>query len=274
MLCIVTALQCEARPLIDHYGLRASAAPGGFRVYENDTVALIVGGMGKAAAAAATACLYMHRGAGRNCAWLNCGIAGHGRRAVGAGLVAHKVTDAASGAHWYPPLSHVTPCATDGLITVDRPERDFSRDCAYDMEAAGYYPVACRFSTGELVQCYKVVSDGPAADARPAPAAVTRLIESRLPEIARLAQSLTAARELLERVGAASGLLDYCLERWHFTATQHHRLARLCKRAQVLELDAACRDRLAALASGAAALQQLEAAVAAAPPRFDGDGAS
>ena len=47
------------------------------------------------------------------------------------------------------------------LITVETVEREYAEDAAYDMEAAGFYPIAWHASTAELVQSLKVISDHP-----------------------------------------------------------------------------------------------------------------
>ena len=56
MINILTALPCEAKPLIHHYRLNGRQVHG-FRIYENSDMRLIVSGIGKVAAAAACACL-------------------------------------------------------------------------------------------------------------------------------------------------------------------------------------------------------------------------
>ncbi|MEE8624791.1 MAG: hypothetical protein V3T19_05575, partial [Acidiferrobacterales bacterium] len=138
MLHFVVALQAEAKPLIDHFGLRRRTG-GAFPVYENENIALTVSGIGKVAAAAATGYLHAHTGNHSCIAWLNIGIAGHGRRAIGDGVLIHKITDQITGRSWYPPLTFELPCASDGLITVDEPETRYRENGLYDMEAAGFY---------------------------------------------------------------------------------------------------------------------------------------
>lgn len=267
----MVALQCEARPLIDHFGLRVDHDAEVFRIYRNDGVALVISGVGKVSAAAAVTYLSTQGGAGPDSGWLNCGIAGHGQWDVGEGFLAHKVTDGGGARSWYPPLIDALPCATETLITVDRPEQGFARACAYDMEAAGFYPTACRFSTSELIQCYKVVSDGPAERGAPLRARqASRLMETRLDHIASIAGQLQARAGLLAAGRAAPALLDYCAGRWRFTRTQRHQLARLCKRMQVMGLDVErTREGLRGLADARAVLRHMDRTLAATPPRLD-----
>lgn len=269
MLCLVVALPCEARPLAEYYRLRARPCRG-FPVYANDRTALIVSGVGKVAAAAAVACLQMQLGGAQAHSWLNCGVAGHPTRAIGEGLLAHKITDGANRRSWYPPLLDAPPCATDELITVDRPERSFEDGCAYDMEAAGFYPTACRFSTGELVQCYKVVSDGRSEAGKTlATGRVSRLMEDRLEEIAAVAGRLDRLERALAQVQAPPALEGFCLVRWHFTQTQRHQLAGACRRVQALDLDGeGFRAELDVCRRATDVLEYLHRAVAEAPPRI------
>ena len=159
MINLVVALKAEARPLIRHYKLHNRHADSALPVYLGTDMALIVSGPGKTAAASATAWLQgLTQGNQRN-AWLNIGIAGHATYAIGDGRIANCITEHATNRSWYPPQVHNLDIATGRLLTVDSPENDYSVDTLYDMEAAGFYPAACRFSSSELVQCFKVVSD-------------------------------------------------------------------------------------------------------------------
>ena len=162
MLRFVVALQAEARPLVERFGLTAvGEAP--FPLYRGEDAWLIVSGQGKAAAAAATAYLHLASGGKPGLAWLNVGLGGHGLRTVGEGVVAHKISDAASGVSWYPQLVIDSPSPTGPLLTVERVEEEYEPPWVYESEAAGFFPTACRFSVAELVHCYKVIADNPDA---------------------------------------------------------------------------------------------------------------
>lgn len=192
MLHFVVALPAEARPLLDHFGLRDKQHNTALPVYRNADMALVVSGPGKVAAAAATALLAATGTKRATAAWLNVGIAGHAHHAIGSGFVAHRITDSASGTSWYPPQLPDQPVATENLYTVDRPEDDYPAAALYEMEASGFFPAACRFSSSELVQCFKVVSD----NRTQATTAVTaklceRLITARLADIEQLVNTLS-----------------------------------------------------------------------------------
>ena len=191
MMNLVVALKAEARPLIRHYELQHRHANTTFPVYLGTDVALVVSGPGKAAAAAATAWLQELTQGNKANAWLNIGIAGHATCAVGDARIANRVTEQATNKSWYPPQVHELDIATSRLLTVDSPENDYPVDTLYDMEAAGFYPAACRFSTSELVQCFKVVSDNRQhANTKISAKHCEQLVGSQLKTINRLVEAL------------------------------------------------------------------------------------
>jgi adenosylhomocysteine nucleosidase len=191
MLRFVVALPAEARPLVDRFSMvLASESP--FPLYRGQEAWLIISGHGKAAAAAATAYLHLSSGGAPGRAWLNVGLGGHGQRTLGEGVVAHKISDAASGASWYPQLVIDRPCPTLPVFTVERVEEEYSPPWIYESEAAGFFPTACRFSVAELVHCYKVVSDNPDAtlSRRMSNASIKELIARNLEDIETFARAL------------------------------------------------------------------------------------
>ena len=198
MLRFVVALQAEARPLVERFGMEA-LDEGPFPVYRGQDGWLIVSGHGKAAAAAATAYLHLFSGAALGRAWLNVGLGGHRQRLLGEGVVAHKISDGASGASWYPQLVIDSPRPTAPVLTAERVEEEYSLPWVYESEAAGFFPTACRFSVAELVHCFKVVSDNPdvTLSRRTSSAAVEELIASNLDGIETFAAGLAGlARDL------------------------------------------------------------------------------
>jgi hypothetical protein len=198
MLRLVVSLQSEARPLVERLRMKPSGE-GPFPVYRGEDAWLIVSGHGKAASAAATAYLHLTTGGGLGRVWLNVGLGGHSQRTLGEGVVAHKISDAASGASWYPQLVVDSPSPTAPVLTVERVEEEYSPPSVYESEAAGFFPTACRFSIAELVHCYKVISDNPDAtlSRRMSSAAVEELVAANAGKIETFARALAdLAREL------------------------------------------------------------------------------
>jgi adenosylhomocysteine nucleosidase len=237
MLRFVVALQAEARPLMDRFRMEMVHEEA-FRIYRGEEGAwLAVSGHGKAAAAAAAAYLHLYSGGALGRVWLNVGIGGHSRRPVGEGVIAHKVTDHASGLSWYPQLVVDSPGPTVPLLTIERVEEEYSPPWVYETEAAGFVPTACRFSLAELVHCYKVISDNPDAtlSRRMSSAYVEDLIQKNLEGIEGFARSLAGLAREMEVLSANPPGYVEILERWHFNAAQQRRLHRLLQRLAVLD---------------------------------------
>ena len=246
MMHFITALPAEARPLIEHFRLRDRRTDSGFPVYRSDGMALSVSGPGKVAMAAATASLAAHGNTRETTGWLNIGIAGHASHATGRS--------------WYPPQLVDTGLPRGSLQTVDVPETAYSGDTLYDMEASGNFPVACRYSTAELVQCFKVVSDNREQAASNVTAQhCERLVAGQLDAIEQLAQGLAGLAAEHAAWHAPHPELEQLVAHWHFTVAQQHRLARLAHRWKTLLPGESLWNReLAQLGSAAAVLRRLE----------------
>jgi adenosylhomocysteine nucleosidase len=280
MLRFVVALQAEARSLVERFAMAAvSEAP--FPVYRGEEGWLIVSGHGKAASAAATAYLHLTAGGAPGRAWLNVGLGGHSRRTLGEGVLAHKISDAASGASWYPQLVIDAPGPTAPVLSVERMEEEYALPWVYESEAAGFFPTACRFSVAELVHCYKVISDNPDAtlSRRMSSTVVADLIAANGDRIETFARGLVDLAGELEAAAADPPGYHAALGRWAFTPAQQRRLRRLLQRLAALDPESS-RDPLylEALFAGARAerevLRSLEARLAAIPIRLPPSGAA
>ncbi len=259
MIHLVVAIPCEAKPLQRHFGLRAVPNNGPFRVYESDEFRLIVSGVGKLAAAAATAYLQGRSGLQGDCGWLNIGTAGHAEQAVGSGMLAHRIRDAGSGCCWYPPLLLETAAPTATVITVEQPETRYPGTAAYDMEAAGFAAAASRCATSELVHSYKVISDNHRQPVRQVTKGlVEELINAQLDRIEQLLQQLAQLTAQLNVLQAPPPTLATLLDHGHFTTTEGHRLERLLRRWQLLSGDSGPYPELEKLTSGRAVLAWLQ----------------
>lgn len=244
-----------------------------FPIYRGQDGWLIVSGHGKAAAAAATAYLHLTSGGAMGRAWLNVGLGGHSQRRLGEGVVAHKISDAANGASWYPQLVVDSPRTTAPVLTVERVEEEYALPWVYESEAAGFFPTACRFSVAELVHCYKVIADNPDAtlSRRMSGAAVEDLVIRNLEGIGTFAASLAdLARDLGTFLADPPGY-QQILARWPFNVPQRHRLRRLLQRLAALGPE----DSLEVLdgdEDAAGVLARLESRLAAIPIRLPAPG--
>jgi adenosylhomocysteine nucleosidase len=233
MIHFVVALAPEADALIRRY--RMEPCEGAFSWFRSDEAALAISGVGKIAAAAAASYLHAKTGEDPLGVWLNFGTAGHRDRPPGDVLLAHTVTDDATGKRFYPPRLDGPELEAAEVRTVDRPETEYASSAAYDMEAYGFVAAALHFSTSELVQSIKIVSDNrETTTAAWTSAAVRELIESRIDIVATSAERFRElARDLdpLRRDETETRALvaAYC-GRAHFTASEKRTLRRLLRR--------------------------------------------
>jgi nucleoside phosphorylase len=192
---LVVALPAEARPLIEHFALKSSGTINGRSVYARENIQLIVGGVGKAAAAAATALLYIHSGQERNRFWVNLGLAGHRHQDIGRCFLADRIEDPSSGNVWHPAPVRGLGIPTSTVRTVEDVEERYEGDALYEMEAAGFFAVASLLSRRELVQVFKIVSDGPSSPARRLTARrVSELVAAHVETVARLCRDGQSSR--------------------------------------------------------------------------------
>ncbi|KPJ93919.1 MAG: hypothetical protein AMJ53_06285 [Gammaproteobacteria bacterium SG8_11] len=244
MINIVTALACEANPIIQHFHLRKSAHTHGFPVYRNEAMTLIISGMGKFAAASAVGYLQalsnpvtrepLSRPMSQ--CWLNVGIAGHRTLELGTAILAHRVSDAAALQRFYPCFTFDLPCLTAEVISVEQAETTYPIDAAYDMEAVGFCAAASRFSSFELIHSLKVISDNQATSHKH----ITKHVgEDLVGNQLLLINSLLHEFEKLQQTSMAMVVPPedfYSLtERFRFTVTQQNQLKRLLQRWSTLE---------------------------------------
>jgi len=237
---LVVALDAEAKPLINWFGLKRQQPDRGFPVFGHAHIALAISGSGKANASAATAHLHAVCGFPRDAIWINIGVAGHRHHEVGEAFVANAVEDAASGRTWYPPLAITPPWPGKRVATLDRPDLEYASADLVDMEAAGFYATACRFSTSELVQAIKVVSDNAQEPAGGLKAAdLSALVGRQLDGLDLFLHRLgRLANELAEETVIDEDDLAPFLARWRFTVSERRQLAEQIRRLRVLELEA------------------------------------
>lgn len=233
---ILTALPCEAKPLIAHYQLKRCMAIEPFTTYEKDNVTLTVTGIGKVSMAASVAFIHQLVGGIPNSVWLNIGIAGHQSHPVGSAFIAHKITDADTGRCWYPPQPFNTPCESEEINTVSIPLVDYPETCLYDMEASAFHEIAMRFSTGELVQCLKIVSDNTANPAEKiTPQHASTIVEANLQTINAL---LHKQQRLAETINPDQPeWYSMACEIWRFTHSEKIQLKDISRYWQVVSPD-------------------------------------
>lgn len=254
-LLFVVALPAEARPLLDHFSLK-EIDHRGFRLYGNASTRLVLTGIGRMNAAAATA--HALSTLPENTLVLNIGIAGSDNP-IGNLYYAYSVTDGRKA--FYPSTPFAKRIQGINVHTVDQPSEDYLDDTAFDMEASAVIATARKYVTAEFTHSLKVISDNPGepvfdAERRLNPAVinsdrVTGLIETRIPAIVDYLEAAQKLTGILYDSAAADNkstrliatIIDIAhasrLDKspLHLTVSHRQQLEVLCNRFNVLNLD-------------------------------------
>lgn len=253
MLNLVIALQCEAQPLIDSFRLKRDSSHHVFPIYTNDNITLVICGIGKINAA--NACGYL---AGMQCtadktpaAWLNVGIIGGASLPVGDIFLAHSIKDRTTQSRFYPAILFKLPCTTYGIITADSPETEYHEDTPVDMEGAGFFSAATRYSTVELIHVIKIVSDNKKYSAENLDKQqATRLVSKKMGIIEKVIGELQNLCLAENKTFTHQLAIQWFFAKWHFTRTQQHQLKLCLQRWQALGEEAnQLKDSVSALDS-------------------------
>ena len=226
MLIWVTALHCEAKPVIDYYRLKKSARGRAFELYRGDDMACIVSGSGKLASAAACAWIAGASDASEF-AWINLGIAGAAEHELGTAFLLDKIVDDETGHSYFPAPAPVTKLPGSACLTLGQPGYDYREDSLFDMEASGFMHAALRFSSAELVQAVKVVSDNRHRQTGRDRRRVSELVQQNMNGICDLAAGMLALDREQEALRPAGESWRRLLAMAHFTHTEQTRLRKL-----------------------------------------------
>jgi len=165
-ILFTVALREEALPIIDLFGLERDPESGSQPVYRNENIALIVSGLGKIKAAAATARLFSRECVARGAGAINIGIAGsvhpasHPKSQI---FLIHKIVDNGSAREFFPDMIIKSGLKETTLTTFDAPVTLESMGIPtlglVDMEASGFFETASLFLGPHRIVCLKIVSD-------------------------------------------------------------------------------------------------------------------
>lgn len=234
---IFCALACEAKPLIATWQLKKLSHSGtAFSIYANAERVVVVSGLGKIAMAGAVGYVLALFPNPETPIILNLGIAGHKAIEVGDICLGQKISDAETGRSFYPPLTFTLPCDTTTVVTHAKVHTAYTDEKLHDMEAAGFYEMAVKFSSSELIQVIKIVSDNAESPIDRINESVVEawindkvgIVESVLNELIRLRQSIIAD-------DPAEHLFQTLSTRFHFTAANASKLKALVHRWHLLK---------------------------------------
>ena len=156
MIYIITALDAEARALVDHYRLkRDSALP--YTLYKNEQMVLLVSGMGKTNPLMSVSALLGWRIPEDTDILINIGICGApATYAIGEALLIHQIRD--GDRRYYPDILYTHPLRESSLRCVDEAQSALY-DSPVDMESGAIFQAASRFFKLHQMAFVKIVSD-------------------------------------------------------------------------------------------------------------------
>ena len=230
---LAVALPCEAKSLVAHFGLKKDTTVRAFAMYRNEAMCLTVTGPGKSAMAAGLAFTQAVSASPKNALFINVGIAGHQTHGIGSAWTINKISDADTGRNYYPMPVYGLPCAATSLLTASKPQFDYSHEHLCDMEASAFFETAARFSTGELIQCLKIVSDNQSEPGHKLdPKCVEKLIRDNICLLDLLLDKLEERAKLVSRSEVPG--FDCLVRQYRFTVSEQNRLKNLLSRFSVL----------------------------------------
>ena len=215
MLIWVSALHCEAKPVIDFYRLKKSHDDNAFDLYRGDNMACIISGTGKVASSAACAWIAARYQDQASIAWINLGIAGAAQHDLGRLFSLHQIIDADDGHRYYPAPAIKGELEGNVCMTLSKPSEDYREDCLFDMEASGFMYASLRFSSAELIKSFKIVSDNRRESTGKNRQGVSNLVHQHIDLIDQQARALTALNDEIARLSPG-------LEHWHQLTTMAH----------------------------------------------------
>ncbi len=258
----VTALSCEARPLLDKWKFKqieSSPFPIYYAVDKNWL--LIVSGIGKKACATAVGYLGGKLASGyltelnstaeviynQSAIWINFGIAGHNSHPLGRGMMIHKIYDASpssissKGEVFYP--FRLPYFDSEEIHCYDKPQSSYPLIGLVDMESAAFFYSASLFSNNELIHLYKVVSDNSqnSADNINKNDIIALLNEhtTKLQEITDKLLDMTQVRftELHKMNQQVRDWAQHFIDGYHFSSTQKQQLNEQLRGCYVMGVD-------------------------------------
>mgnify|MGYP001108064408 CR=1 FL=1 len=193
MLIWMSALHCEAKPLIDFYRLKKSDGKQAFDLYQRDQIACIVSGIGQQRMAQAIDWGARLLASASGACWINLGIAGDKHLAIGSTVLASRVRqiDHSGQSDWLEtgsPLAH--SFISKPVTSLLREQTDYDQTTLYDMEAYAFIQRASRYASTERCQSIKIISDNSETAPDRNKARISQLIADNMPAIADYAEQL------------------------------------------------------------------------------------
>lgn len=163
MIYIFSAFYAEAKNIIDHYGLKKEKSPEmvRFDVFANESIRLVITGVGEINAAAAVSNICGAYGISPDDEILNvgCGAGFSSDICLGSIFLGNKLTEQMTGRTFYPDMLMKANFRECEIVTVARVLNEGCDSVVYDMEAAAVYQAAAFFVGPHRMHFIKLVSD-------------------------------------------------------------------------------------------------------------------
>lgn len=163
MIYIFSAFYAEAKNIIDHYGLKKEKSPEmvRFDVFANESIRLVITGVGEINAAAAVSNIGGAYGISQDDEILNvgCGAGFSSDICLGSIFLGNKLTEQMTGRTFYPDMLMNANFRECEIVTVARVLNEGCDSVVYDMEAAAVYQAAAFFVGPHRMHFIKLVSD-------------------------------------------------------------------------------------------------------------------
>ena len=224
MLIWVCALHCEAKPVIDLYRLKKFHDNTAFDLYYADNMACVISGVGKIASATASAWVAARYHQQASLSWINLGIAGAASLEIGSPILLNQIIDGDNDNRYYPAPVNRPAMTGNACMTLSQPSETYHPDYLYDMEASGFIYAALRFSTSELTQCIKIISDNQWHEADKDRQRVSDLIHQNITAIEKFAAHLLELDGEMATRSIDPDVWHQLLASAHFSQTQKNRL--------------------------------------------------
>lgn len=163
MIYIFSAFYAEAKNIIDHYGLKKEKSPEmvRFDVFANESIRLVITGVGEINAVAAVSNIGGAYGISPDDEILNvgCGAGFSSDICLGSIFLGNKLTEQMTGRTFYPDMLMKANFRECEIVTVARVLNEGCDSVVYDMEAAAVYQAAAFFVGSHRMHFIKLVSD-------------------------------------------------------------------------------------------------------------------
>lgn len=227
MIHCICAYFLEAQPLIEHFKLKPQTSIP-FPIFSNEFLRIIISGRGKISSASATAYLGALYPEVR--CWLNLGIAGHASYSLGTLILASSIQDEETKKTHYNRLLFSFSGKREPIITKTQPDTSYIDPGVYDMEASGFAEAALKFTSLELIQSVKIISDNASNPSYiPNKQQIQKLYTPNMPILEEILKQFHKVGSSLPEINFQSSMLNPFKTKYRFSETETHRLTALLK---------------------------------------------